>query len=56
MANTATSAIGYFGLGTTCEADVTITWLNAGLTTQSFHLIGNARYQVVEGQEPVAAR
>ena len=43
----------HFGLGAACEAEVTIRWPNAALTTQTVTLGAGQRYRVVEGQEPV---
>lgn len=42
----------HFGLGTECEANVTVRWPNASLTEQTFDVVGGIRYAVVEGQSP----
>ncbi len=42
----------HFGLGTACEADVTIRWPDASLSTQTFHLVAGHRYRVVQGMDP----
>jgi enediyne biosynthesis protein E4 len=44
----------HFGLGEACEADVTVRWPDASLTTQSFHLPAGYRFKVTEGQDPEA--
>lgn len=43
----------HFGLGTACEADVTIRWPDASLSTQSFHVVAGHRYRVRQGEAPV---
>ncbi len=43
----------HFGLGTACEADVTVQWPDSDLTEQSFTIGGGYRYHVVQGEEPV---
>jgi len=45
----------HFGLATACEAQVTITWPNANQTSQTFAIVGNERYVVVQGEEPTVA-
>ena len=42
----------HFGLGTSCEADVTITWPNSEGTTQTFTVYANQRYFVEQGNDP----
>jgi hypothetical protein len=42
-------------LATACEAQVTITWPNANQTSQTFAIVGNERYVVVQGEEPTVA-
>ncbi len=42
----------HFGLGQACEADVTIRWPDATLSTQRFHVVAGHRYRVVQGSEP----
>ncbi|MBX7191393.1 MAG: CRTAC1 family protein [Sandaracinaceae bacterium] len=42
----------HFGLGTACEAEVTIRWPNSTLETQSVHLVAGHRYRVVQGMPP----
>ena len=44
----------HFGLGTACEAEVTVRWPDRDLTEQSFQLVSGYRFEVVQGQEPVA--
>ena len=39
----------HFGLGTACEAEVTVRWPDADLTTESFELGGGYRYRIVQG-------
>lgn len=41
-----------FGLGTACEASVTIRWPNAALETQTFTLVPGHRYVVRQGEAP----
>ncbi|MGE0785832.1 MAG: CRTAC1 family protein [Sandaracinaceae bacterium] len=45
----------HFGLGTACEAEVTIRWPNASLSTQTLTLPAGHRFHVVEGQGPATA-
>jgi hypothetical protein len=42
-----------FGLGDACEADVTVRWPNADLTTESFHLQAGYRFILEQGKAPV---
>lgn len=42
----------HFGLGTACEAEVSIRWPDASLTTQTFSLVAGHRYRVVQGSAP----
>ncbi|APR82209.1 ASPIC/UnbV domain-containing protein [Minicystis rosea] len=42
-----------FGLGAACEADVTIRWPNADLTTETVHLLAGYRYVIEQGKPPV---
>ena len=42
----------HFGLGAACEADVTIRWPDADLTTQTFHVVAGYRFTVTEGEDP----
>lgn len=42
----------HFGLGTACEADVTIRWPDAALSTQRFRVVAGHRYRVVQGMAP----
>jgi hypothetical protein len=42
----------HFGLGTACEAEVTVRWPNADLTTQTFTVQTGYRYKVVQGEQP----
>lgn len=39
----------HFGLGPSCEANVTVRWPDAALTTQAFTLAQGRRYQLVQG-------
>ncbi len=41
----------HFGLGAACEADVTIRWPDAPLSTQSFRVVSGHRYAIVQGAE-----
>lgn len=43
----------HFGLGTACEAEVTVRWPNAERTAQTFRVVAGHRYRVVEGEAPV---
>jgi hypothetical protein len=43
----------HFGLGTACDAEVTVRWPDTSLTEQSFTVGGGYRYHVVQGEEPV---
>jgi enediyne biosynthesis protein E4 len=43
----------HFGLGTACEAEVTVRWPDTDLSEQSFTVGGGYRYHVVQGEEPV---
>ncbi|MEL6342788.1 MAG: CRTAC1 family protein [Myxococcota bacterium] len=45
--------VAHFGLGTSCEADVTVTWPDASGATQAFSVGGGYRYHVVQGRDPV---
>jgi enediyne biosynthesis protein E4 len=40
----------HVGLGAACEAEVTVRWPNAALTTETFTLAAGHRYHVVEGR------
>lgn len=42
----------HFGLGTNCEAEVTVRWPNAELTEQTFRVAAGVRYVVEQGEEP----
>lgn len=42
----------HFGLGSACEASVTIRWPDADLTEQTVQLPAGHRYLVVQGEEP----
>jgi hypothetical protein len=42
----------HFGLGTACEAEVSIRWPDASLTTQTFTVVAGHRYRVVQGMAP----
>ena len=41
----------HFGLGDACEADVTIRWPDAALSTQATHMVAGHRLVVVQGNE-----
>ncbi|MDP7112587.1 MAG: ASPIC/UnbV domain-containing protein, partial [Myxococcota bacterium] len=43
----------HLGLGEACQAQVTVRWPDAALSTQTFAVAGNARYHVVQGEDPV---
>jgi hypothetical protein len=43
----------HFGLGTACEAEVTVRWPDSDLSEQSFTVGGGYRYHVVQGSEPI---
>lgn len=43
----------HFGLGPACEAEVTVRWPNAALTTQTFTVSSGLRYTVKQGETPV---
>ncbi len=42
----------HFGLGTACEAEVTVRWPDAALTTETFTLEGGHRWHVPQGGTP----
>jgi hypothetical protein len=42
----------HFGLGTACEAEVTVRWPDTDLTTQTFRLVSGYRYRVVTRGRP----
>ncbi|MEZ4300664.1 MAG: CRTAC1 family protein [Polyangiaceae bacterium] len=42
----------HFGLGDACEAEVTVRWPDAALTTSTFTLQADQRYTLVQGEEP----
>jgi len=44
----------HFGLGTQCEADVTVRWPDAALSVQTFKVLSGYRFLVTQGQDPVA--
>ena len=44
----------HFGLGAACEADVTVRWPDAALTTTTFHVTADHRYQVRPEGAPTA--
>lgn len=43
----------HFGLGAACEAEVTVRWPDAMLSTQRFRVVAGHRYRVVQDQAPV---
>ncbi|MBN1335637.1 MAG: CRTAC1 family protein [Deltaproteobacteria bacterium] len=42
----------HFGLGSACEAEVTVRWPDAALSTETFTLEGGHRWHVVQGGTP----
>lgn len=44
----------HFGLGPACEAEVTVRWPNAGLTTETYKLPAGYRFTWTEGEVPRA--
>lgn len=44
----------HFGLGTACEAQVTVRWPDQALSTQTFTLLSGHRFELTQGAEPVA--
>ncbi len=44
----------HFGLGASCEAEVTIRWPDAARTTEAFTLPARYRYTLVQGERPRA--
>jgi hypothetical protein len=46
----------HFGLGESCVADVLVTWPDAGLSTQELTVHANARYHVLQGEDPEPVR
>jgi hypothetical protein len=44
----------HFGIGEACEAEVSVTWPDSDLSEESFSLEGNARYDLVQGEEALA--
>lgn len=47
-----TDRVLHFGLGDACEAEITVRWPDASLTTQTFRVAGGKRYRVEQGQPP----
>jgi hypothetical protein len=45
----------HFGLGSECEADVTVRWPSADLREESFHLPAGYRFDVTQGEKPHVA-
>jgi len=45
----------HFGLGTACDAEITVRWPDADLTEQSFTVVAGHRFEVTQGQDPVVA-
>lgn len=43
-----------FGMGSSCEAEVTVRWPNSELTEQTFTVQAGYRYKVEEGSSPVS--
>lgn len=52
LGNTQRDHVLHFGLGTSCEADVTIRWPNRALETQTVRVRAGWRYRVRQGQPP----
>ncbi len=47
----------HFGLGDACEADVTVRWPDAALTTETFHVVAGYRFRLTQGAKaPDVAR
>jgi len=44
----------HFGLGAACDAEVTVRWPDAALTTQTFKLVSGYRFTVTQGEQPKA--
>lgn len=44
----------HFGLGAACEAEVTVRWPDAALTTQTFKLVSGYRFTLTQGEQPNA--
>ena len=44
----------HFGLGDACEAEVTVRWPDAALTTQTFKLVSGYRFTLTQGEQPSA--
>ena len=44
----------HFGLGASCDAQVTVRWPDADLTTETFRVVSGHRYDVKPGAGPVA--
>ncbi len=45
----------HFGLGAACEAEVTVRWPDATLTTETVALVSGYRFRLVQGQAPTLA-
>lgn len=41
-----------FGMGESCGAEVTVRWPDAALTTQTFTLTADKRWEITQGEEP----
>ena len=52
LGNTQRDRVLHFGLGAACEAEVTVRWPNAALTTQTFRVNAGWRYHVRQGEAP----
>ncbi len=46
----------HVGLGTACEADVTVRWPDAAATEQSFRVVSGYLFDIEQGSEPVVVR
>ena len=51
-----TDFVQHVGLGEACEAEVTVRWPDAALTTETFTLGGGYRWRIAQGQEPTVLR
>jgi hypothetical protein len=45
----------HFGLGTACEAEVTVRWPDAALTTETHQLVSGYRFKLAQGLAPAVA-
>jgi len=47
-----TDLVQHVGLGEACEAEVTVRWPDAALTTETFTLGGGYRWRIEQGEQP----